>query len=161
VRAPPARRGVSRVLSLNLFELLATGGADLHESLRALQLVMRGLELGLHREITGVGLRELGAIDLCQRLTAADSIPEGHGHARHPSRDERCDGHLPIPVRFHHTGYTDAIGRGPGVHGLDLEARTPGELGRDADGHIRQACGVPNRQRGNGCRRSGRRFRRS
>jgi hypothetical protein len=130
--------GVPGVLGPHLFQLLAAGGADLHESRRSLQLLVRRLELCLHRHVSGPRLGQLGAVDLRKRLTAAHPIAERGQQAGDAPSDQGCDDQMTIRVRFHAAGHADAIGRRAGANRLHLEVRTLRELRCNADRHVRQ-----------------------
>ena len=66
-----AARHMSRV---NTLELLTAGGTNLHELLGSGQLLLMRLELGACRDVARLGLGQLGAEDLRERLAALNVL---------------------------------------------------------------------------------------
>ena len=111
----------------DLFQLLTARRAERRELLRSLELLVIGVQHGLHREIFHLRLGQLHAEDHRQRLTARDGRAQLDRHLTHDAPHERV--HLRVAVGVGHDRPRNRE-RGARRHASSRRRIDPGPLDR-------------------------------
>jgi hypothetical protein len=137
-------------------EFLAARGTDGDQRVRACELLFVGAKRGRGRDVRPLGIGELGAVQLSQRLAAPHVLSELRKDTRDPSGDQRRHDGLLVGIGLDQAWNGDGLAEGRRLHRRCREVCARHIVWAKSHGAIGRLHGC--RRRGHGGRR-GRRCR--